>query len=86
MGTAPAIDAIHRLATDAARLSKSWLDDLYRQGLSDGHYIELLGIVVAVISIDGFHRAMGMPLEPLPEPVAGEPDGPSHPRSSDSGP
>ena len=71
----PAVDAIHRIVTDASRLTETWLSDLYTAGMSDGGYIELLGIVVAVISIDGFHRAMGMPPEPLPEPVAGEPSG-----------
>lgn len=72
---APAVDAIHRIVTDASRLTETWLGDLYTKGMTDGKYIELLGIVVAVISIDGFHRAMGMSPEPLPEPVAGEPSG-----------
>ena len=71
----PAVDAIHRIVTDASRLTETWLAALYTKGMSDGGYIELLGIVVAVISIDGFHRALGMPPEPLPEPVAGEPSG-----------
>lgn len=71
----PAIDAIHRLVTDPSRLTESWLRDSYTKGMTDGKYIELLGIVVAVISIDGFHRAMGLPLEPLPEPESGDPSG-----------
>ena len=70
-----AIDAVHRIVTDASRLTQSWLEQSYAEGMSDGRYVELLGIVVAVVSIDGFHRAMGLPLEPLPEPVAGEPSG-----------
>jgi len=70
---APAIDAAHRLATDPARLSRSWLEKTLAGGLSDGHYVELLGVVVAAISIDSFHRALGLPLEPLPEPLPGEP-------------
>ena len=72
---APAVDAIHRIVTDASRLTEAWLNDLYTKGMTDGEYIELLGVVVAVISIDGFHRAMGMPPEPLPEPEAGETSG-----------
>lgn len=72
---APAIDAIHRIVTDASRLSESWLKGLEAKGLTDGHYVELLGIVVGVISIDAFHRAMGLPLEPLPAPEPGEPSG-----------
>ena len=70
----PVIDAVHRITTDAARIAPHWIESLQAQGISDGHYIELLGVVVAAISIDGFHRAMGLPLEPLPEPMPGEPD------------
>jgi hypothetical protein len=70
----PAVDAVHRVVTDASRLSKSWLEKLFESGLSDAHYIELLGVVVAVVSIDSFHDALGIALEPLPSPKAGEPD------------
>ena len=31
-----------------------------------------MGIVVCVFSIDEFNRAIGIPLEPLPDPVAGD--------------
>ena len=55
------VDVVHRIITDANRLSKRWLDDLGEQGISDGHYVELLGIVVAMISIDEFHAALGLP-------------------------
>ncbi|MCP4908740.1 MAG: hypothetical protein GY910_27510 [bacterium] len=68
-----AIDAIHRLVTDATRLSKSWVEGLADEGVPDTHYVELLSIVVCVRSVDVFHRAMGIEPEPLPEPVAGEP-------------
>ena len=56
-------------------LTERWLLESYGEGMTDGKYIELLGIVVAVISIDGFHRAMGLPVEALPTPVAGTPSG-----------
>lgn len=68
-----AVDAIHRLVTDASRLSKSWVEGLGSQGVPDTHYVELLSVVVSVRSVDAFHRAMGIALEPLPEPIAGEP-------------
>ncbi len=82
---APAIDAIHRIVTDVSRLTETWLTDLYSQGMTDGKYIELLGIVVAVISIDGFHRAMGFEPEPLPTPEPGEPSGYRPPGAGDMG-
>ncbi len=80
-----AADAVHRIATDPARLSKHWLESLEADGLSDGHYVELLGVLVAAISIDAFHRALGLPLEPLPKPVPGEPNGYRPPGARDSG-
>jgi hypothetical protein len=70
---AAAVDAVHRLVTDASRLSKGWLEKTLAGGISDAHYVELLGVVVSLQSVDAFHRAMGLPLEPLPHPLAGEP-------------
>lgn len=71
--SAAAVEAVHRIVTDASRLSSSWVEKLAADGVSDGHYVELLGLVVAVLSIDDFHRGLGLPLEALPEPRAGEP-------------
>jgi hypothetical protein len=70
-----AVDATHRIVTDASRLSKGWLEKLEADGLSDGHYVELVGIVSSVVSIDSFHHSLGLPLEPLPEPEPGAPTG-----------
>ncbi|MEM7100525.1 MAG: alkylhydroperoxidase-related (seleno)protein [Pseudomonadota bacterium] len=71
--SAKIVDTVHRVTRDASRLSKSWLDSLYDQDFTDGHYIELVSVVVAVTSVDFFHHGMGLPLEPLPDPVPGEP-------------
>ena len=43
---ASAIDAVHRISTDAARLTKGWLEDLLTPNFGYGHYIELLGVLV----------------------------------------
>ena len=69
----PAVDAVHRIVTDAQRLSKEWVERLASEGVSDAHYVELLGVVVAVLSIDEVHRGLGIDLLPLPTPEAGEP-------------
>ncbi len=69
-----AIDAVHRIVTDPSRLTKGWLEGLAVEGVTDGHYVELLGIVVTVVSVDAFHRALGLPLEALPSPQPGEPN------------
>lgn len=65
---AAAVDAVHRIVTDASRLTKSFVQGLATQGVPDAHYVELLSVVVSVRSIDAFHRAMGIGPEPLPAP------------------
>ena len=80
-----AVDAAHRITTDPSRLSQGWLESLAAAGLSDGHYVELLSVVVSAISIDAFHRALGLSLEPPPEPVPGPPDGYRPSGAADSG-
>lgn len=70
---AAALDAVHRIASDPSRLSRSWFEETLSEGLSEGQYVELVGVVVTVVSIDRFCRGIGVPLHALPEPVAGEP-------------
>ena len=59
--------------TDQTRITGAWIEDNAENGLSKEAYVELVGVVVAVFSIDEFHRALGMPLEPLPQPESGAP-------------
>lgn len=71
---ATAVEAVHRLVTDAGRLSRGWFETVVGEGrLSDAEYVELVGVVTSVVSLDAFQVALGRPLEPLPEPLAGEP-------------
>lgn len=71
--TTPAIDAIHRIVNDAGRLSRSWYERRVGGAFSDGQYVELLGVLVSVLSIDSFHRGLGLAPEPLPSAHPGEP-------------
>lgn len=68
-----AVDAVHRVVTDQTRITQSYVDDNAANGLSEAAYVELVGVVVAVFSIDEFHRALGMPVEALPEAKPGDP-------------
>ena len=66
--------AIHKLIGDLPNVTREWYEEtISAEGMSDAHYIELLGVVVHVWSIDEFHRALDVELEPLPDPIPGEP-------------
>ena len=67
-----AVDAIHRVVTDSGRITRRYVEDNAAVGLDKPAYVELVGIVVAVFSIDEFHRALGLDLESLPVPESGE--------------
>ena len=68
-----AIEATHRLTTDAARVSEKLLREWNAAGLTDEAYVEIVSIVSTVMGIDSFCDALGMPLIPLPAAQPGEP-------------
>ena len=68
-----AVDVIHRVITDPGRLSRQWFDRILEAGLSQEQYVEIIGTLVALISIDRFCLGIGVPLHELPQPLAGEP-------------
>lgn len=71
---AAAVDVIHRVTTDPRRLTKAWFDKIMAtKELSDAQYVEIIGEMVAVISIDSFCWGLGVPFHPLPEPQPGNP-------------
>src|SRR5688572_12031501 len=67
------VDAVHRLVTDASRLKREWLEQSLAAGLTVERYVEIVGTVVALISIDSFCLALGLDEHALPEPLPGEP-------------
>jgi len=68
-----ALDAVHRITRDPARLTRTWYEKTLASGLGDAEYVELVGVVVTVVSIDSFCRGLGVPPHPLPEPLPGKP-------------
>lgn len=70
---ATAVEAVHRITTDPGRLSKDWIKRLLAGGLGDGEYVELIGVVAMVVSIDSFCRGIGFPSHALPTPTPGKP-------------
>ena len=67
------VDAVHRVITDQSRITGAFIEELAAQGVTEEHYVELVGIAVTVLSIDEFNRALGLPLEPLPASLPGKP-------------
>ncbi len=67
------IEVVHRVRTDASRLSQSWYTQVLSQGLRDAAYVEVIGVVATVVAIDTFTHALGLPLHALPTPLEGEP-------------
>ncbi len=43
--------------------------------VGDPTTVEVIGIVSRLSAVDGFHMALGMPVEELPDPVDGDPTG-----------
>lgn len=67
------VEVVHRVASDPGRLTKSWYEGLLEDGLTDAQYVEIVSVVAVVVTVDEFHHALGLGLEPLPDPVAGQP-------------
>ncbi len=68
-----AVEATHRLATDAGRVTERWVRRLADGVLGEERYVEIISIVAIVTALDTFDRALGRPRRPLPAPVAGQP-------------
>src|SRR5262249_10653792 len=60
------VDVIHRVRTDAGRLSRAWFDGVVAGGLPATHYVELVAVVTMMAGVDFFARALGIPPFPLP--------------------
>ncbi len=68
-----AVEAIHRLSTDAGRMTERWVRGVTGGELGEERYVEIIGIVAGVTALDTFDRALGRPMYPLPTPINGEP-------------
>ena len=67
------IEVIHRVRTDAGRLTRNFYDSALENGISDGEYVETIAIIATVIAIDSFAEALGLPPRALPEAMPGTP-------------
>jgi len=67
------VELVHRVVADPGRLSERWAHSVLAQGLSEGEYVEIVGIVAMVMMMDAFCRALGVPERALPAPREGAP-------------
>jgi len=67
------VEVIHRLVNGSGHLSRAWYAALLERGLDEAAYVEVIGVVATVLSIDTFSRAVGVEPLVLPTPGAGEP-------------
>ena len=67
------VEQIHAIVSDPGRLTRKWFEAVLASGTSDAEYVEIVGVMATVVSIDTFCRAIGVPAHPLPQPEAGAP-------------
>ncbi len=66
------VDVVHRITTDAGRLSRRWHDGT-AEVLTNEAFVELVAIVSKTQAIDVFCQSLGVPPHPFPEAEEGEP-------------
>ncbi len=67
------VEAVHRIRTDSGRLTESWFRRTIDGGLSETEYVELVGVVSIGTALDTLAKGLGIPEQPIPEPLPGEP-------------
>jgi alkylhydroperoxidase family enzyme len=67
------VELIHRAVGDPGRLSETWVQSVLARGLSEGEYVEIVGIIAMVMMMDAFAQGLGLPERALPAPMRGEP-------------
>ena len=68
-----AVKTARMIAADAPKIEREWATQQV-EALGDAAYIELAAVVNCVCAIDTYADALGVAYEPLPAPLAGEPD------------
>lgn len=68
-----AVEAIHRLATDAGRVTRKWVRAICEGALGEERYVEIVSIVAIVTALDTLDGALGRPVRSLPLALPGEP-------------
>lgn len=67
------VEVVHRIATDAGRLTKKWLHAMLDQGIKEEEYVEAIGVIAVITALDTFDLSLGLTQRPLPAPLPGTP-------------
>lgn len=67
------VDLIHRVTTDADRLTHAWFNRMTPDVLSVERYVETVGVIAETLAVDRFDAALGRSPRPLPSPAEGSP-------------
>jgi hypothetical protein len=68
-----AAGAARTIYADITATSRAWVEGVLAGGLMMPAFVEVIGVVSRLAAVDEFTRALGRPLEPLPEPLPGAP-------------
>ena len=71
------VELVRKLSNGSGRITHSWVDGLIADGMEEVEYVEVAGLVSAVIVGYTFHAALGLSLRELPLPIDGTPLYPS---------
>jgi hypothetical protein len=68
-----AVEIVHRIRTDPARLTRRWYEDVIEAALTPEQYVEIVSVVAHTVALDTFAYGIGMAPLPLPQPEDGIP-------------
>jgi alkylhydroperoxidase family enzyme len=67
------VELIHRTVSDPGRLTEPWTAEVLDSDLTQGEFVEIVGIIAMVSVMDTCTMALGLPDTDLPDAIAGEP-------------
>ena len=68
------LEVVHRIATDAGRLTRKWLDSMLGADLTEERYVEAVGVIALITALDTLDLSLGRAQRQLPAPRPGAPD------------
>lgn len=66
-----AIEAIHRIKSDASRITQHWVRSMVEGPLGEERYVEIVAIVAIATALDTFDHVLGRTPRPFPLPIPG---------------